>query len=303
MYGMRLPAITFSELLPLSVSRGVCYLVVSLLLLSCSGREIPDFHKVPASECMTGSPEEWPDAGRYAIGERQFDRFAERLAGMPPEDAAAAISAVYDVADSLSLEYDDVWTLENLSGMFADSFFMSDSPLYDEDIYLAVLEKEISCKAFSGKERLRAEWLRNLLSANRVGSEVADLPLLSEDGQDTTLHSVLAGKRTLIYIYGSSCSLCRKLTSELRSSVPVRDSVRDGRLQVISIFAGDDMDVFGSMSRPLRDIAENYIDADSSIAFRNVFDARLVPSLYLVSDDGKVEIKAAENIGMIEKIL
>lgn len=273
------------------------------MLSACSGVKAPAFRKAKASDSRQEIVEEWPEGGRYAIPEKRFCRFAARLPELPDEDAAAAIAEVYAIADSLSRKYNDPWTLRNLSRMFSESFFMKDSPIYDEDIYRIVLKEESGCREFSGKERLRAEWLYNILSANNVGSEISDMALVSMDGKETTLHDLADGKRTLLFIYASSCSLCRKLCSDLRSSVAVREAVSSGRLSLVSVFAGDDMNVFQSMSGALGMHWQNYMDAEYAIYGRNVFDVRLIPSVYLVGADMIVEVKAADNLAEIESLL
>lgn len=258
------------------------------LLASCS----PDFGS---------SFEKQPD-GSYSIPEKRFGRLAVALSGMPAEEADSLIGVLYDFADSVSCSSGDASTFRSLSEMFAGTFFTPGEPLYDEDVYAAVLRKEMQCRTVTSEEKLGIGWYLNMISCNRPGSEITDMLLTSADGKEIFLHDELDGP-ALVFLYGSRCSLCRQLAVDLSSSESISSACRNGRVSLISIFVGDDDDVFGSMCRQLGQMWKNFRDAEHAVQMRNIFDLRLIPSVYAVDGDRTVLVKGAVDVSSIEDIL
>lgn len=271
------------------VSAALAAAVAGLFFLSsCSGGILPSFEKQAD--------------GTYVIPEEKFGRFARTLTEISHDEADSLIGLLYDFADSVSYSSGDGTTLRRLSEMFAGTFFVPGNPLYDEDIYVSVLKREQQCRAVTSEEKLGIEWYLNMISCNRPGSEISDLLLSSPDGSEVFLHDEIEVP-SLIFLYGSQCSLCRSLAVGLSSSQEIATACRNGDISLISIYIGEDDDIFASMCRQLGPLWEDFKDAGLAVQMRNVFDLRLVPSIYVVSEDRTVLVKGSVDIPAIEKML
>lgn len=270
------------------VSAAVIAAAGLFLLVSCN----PD---------IGSSFEKQPD-GTYAIPGKKFGRIARIISRIPAQEADSLIGVLYDFADSVSYSAGDAATFRRLSDMFAETFFVPGEPLYDEDIYASVLRKEMGCRTVTSEEKLGIGWYLNMLSCNRPGSEISDMLLVSPEGKEVFLHDELAGP-ALVFLYGSQCSLCRKLAADLSSSEKISCACRDGRISLISIFIGEDDDIFASMCRQLGPMWDDFRDAELAVQMRNIFDMRLIPSVYAVDGDRTVLLKGAVDISSIEDIL
>lgn len=271
------------------VSAAVAAAVAGLFFLtSCSSGILPSFERQPD--------------GTYVIPEDKFGRFARTLSEVSTDEADSLISVLYDFADSVSYSSEDGSTLRRLSEMFAETFFVPGNPAYDEDIYAAVLKREKRCRAVTSEERLGIEWYLNMISCNRPGSGISDMLLVSPDGKESFLHDEI-DRPTLIFLYGSQCSLCRSLAVGLSSSQKITSACRSGDISLMSIYIGEDDDIYASMSRQLGPLWENFRDAELAVQMRNIFDLRLVPSIYAVSADRTVLVKGSTDIPSVEKKL
>lgn len=279
----------FAHCHPGPASAAACLAVAGLLLLaSCNPDIISSFERQPD--------------GAYAIPEKKFGRIARTLSAMSPEEADSLIGVLYDFADSISCSAGDGTTFRKLSEMFAGTFFVPGEPLYNEDLYAAVLKKEMKCRTVTSEEKLGIGRYLNMISGNRPGSEIADMLLTSADGKEMFLHDALGGP-ALIFLYGSQCSLCRRLAADLSSSESISSACRNGSISLISVFIGDDDAIFASMCRQLGPLWKNFMDAEHAVQMRGIFDLRLIPSVYAVDGERTVLVKGAVDISSIEDIL
>lgn len=261
-------------------------LVISLAAaIGCSSGVNLDFHR--KGNC-------------WQLSDRQVERLAGKLSSASAEDAAAIIDKVYSTADSIASAEQD-GTLLVLSDVLEKTFYDVSSKYRNDVLYSLMLEREEKCVSLLADDHKRISWKKGILAANAVGHEVLDMPVYDAEGNETFLHR-LVDRQTVLLIYGEDCKACTRLMEEACRSSVLKKAASDGKLNLVSIYIGDDQDEFHAKSDVLKDW-ENFIDMKTLIKYDNAFDGRLVPSLYLISDHKMVKVRGTLSVREIEKAL
>lgn len=234
----------------------------------------------------------------FVLPAKMFDNYAKAIS---KADEAARIELLdkgYSIADSLTANNGGS-TLFKFANGVAERFFAVDSPLKDEDIYRLALEREAKCSALEPDDYKRLVWKNAILEKNALGRRIVNIPV-NKPGCDTVSLQSIIDRRSVIFVYGEECRTCEKLTADLKKSKILKDAAAEGKISLISIFAGDDQTELPATGKSLEGW-ENYIDSYSSIHYENSFDSRLIPSLYAVTANGVVTVKGSLDVKEIEK--
>jgi len=214
------------------------------------------------------------------------------------QERIALIDRLYSEADSLASINANPDLLFEFCQKMADYFTDPASPLMNDSIYLACLDREALCDNLSPSDRRRVYWKREQLVKNAVGTQVCDFDLLGKNGGRIMLHDAIK-KDAIIFIYGQTCSRCLKMMEDLNASSKIREALAVGEIQFISIYAGEDENEFVELSSRLLPGWESYMDRENVILYSQVFESRLIPSLYRISADLKVQIKGALEVNSV----
>ena len=136
-------------------------------------------------------------------------------------------------AERDSAEWQRVISLE-------ESFLLDpNSPYRNEELYLPVLERQLSSPMASEKQQQRAAWLKPYLLLNRPGQPANDFEYVTPKGRRTTLYATLDArkpKRTILFFSNPGCPNCKEITETLSQSQPVQARIETGDLLVVNIY-------------------------------------------------------------------
>ncbi|MBP5397655.1 MAG: hypothetical protein J6Y32_03345 [Bacteroidales bacterium] len=239
------------------------------------------------------------DDGVWRVSEENMDCWAKALSKADTANARQMIDRAYYIADSLSTGEEGYHTLEAFAHALADRFLVIDSPLYNENLYDMVLDREWECENWPSWGRRSTQWRRALLNLNRAGTMVSDFWLSSEDAavQDTLLRQLLqAAPQTVLFIYGASCPACDKLIKQISRSGDFRKMAASADWQFVSLYTGEDKAEFATKAASLPSYWQNWCDRENVVMYDRAFDGRMIPSLYVIGADGIVQLRGARTV-------
>lgn len=237
----------------------------------------------------------------YVLPARQFDSYAKSILKADNATAVALLDKGYSIADSLAKESEESMTLKKFSDGIAERFFALHSPYRNDEVFNLALNREELCSSLGPDDFRRISWKRGLANKNAVGRKVVNIELQNlEDGSIAPLQSLIKNT-TLVFVYGEECKACRQLVSKLSKSKVLSKAAQEGKVDLISIFAGKDDSDVPSTTAVLDTNWTHYNDYNCSIVYNGAFDGRLIPSLYLLTDNAVVRVKGTLDLKAVEK--
>ena len=162
------------------------------------------------------------------------------------------------------------------------------SPVYDESLYILLLEKLLAQPSLSEKEKQDFGFDLRMAKKNRVGEVAADFSFLTRAGGRSTLLKT-EGEYILLFLGDPDCDYCNDTKDELLSMTAFCNLVESGRLKVLYVCVEGKSDVWDETPAP-----QKWIDACddcSEIHGRLLYDIPGLPVLYLLDSSHRVLLK------------
>lgn len=174
------------------------------------------------------------------------------------------------------------------------------SPLRSDELYIPVLEAQLSAPFYDEYERLVPQYDLELARRNRIGSRATDFRFTMGSGRTSSLYAVKADY-TLVYINNPGCPMCRDIQQAIEHSPLLSEMIADARLTVLAIYP--DRDLAEWRKHPLPSEWINGYDEGCVIEQQRLYDLRAIPSLYLLDKDKRVLVKDSSSVAEIEYAL
>ena len=174
------------------------------------------------------------------------------------------------------------------------------SPLRSDELYIPVLEAQLSAQFYDEYERLVPQYDLELARRNRIGSRATDFRFTMGSGRTSSLYAVKADY-TLVYINNPGCPMCRDIQQAIEHSPLLSEMIADARLTVLAIYP--DRDLAEWRKHPLPSEWINGYDEGCVIEQQRLYDLRAIPSLYLLDKDKRVLVKDSSSVAEIEYAL
>ena len=114
-------------------------------------------------------------------------------------------------------------------------------------------------------------------------AQVRDFDMQTADGNAFSLDSIRT-PLTLLYFQDPDCDMCHAVTDSLSRSAVVREAVANRRLTVLTVYVGDDRQLWESTLNRFPGEWTNVIDCTFSSLDKYAYSAP--PALYLSGPDG-----------------
>ena len=167
------------------------------------------------------------------------------------------------------------------------------SPMRNEEMYIMFLREFLRCDSFPDNLRWREVENLRLVSQNRPGMIANDFRFIDRDGVTATLHSLFTPEersKLLLVFYDPDCSYCHKIISSLVTDSKINSDIDNGTLRVLAVYTEGNRDLWertkGDMPRNWRVVYDL-----SDIVENDLYDLPSMPSLYMLSSTGRVELK------------
>jgi thioredoxin-related protein len=214
------------------------------------------------------------------LWEQGFKEFAHMTSRTEQPRAAFERMAAQLVTNEKTLDYFTLLAEEHL----ADSH----SPLYNEELYITMLESIIADKNISSLKRDQVSYQLDMALKNRIGSEATDIMLLTRDNSYIYLNNI-RGEYILLYLGDPDCSVCNEAKEKIIASQAITEMVQNHRLMVVSVCVEGKTDTWETTPAPGEWI--DTCDEQLSIYEEELYDMAAIPSFYLLDSNKHVILR------------
>ncbi len=165
----------------------------------------------------------------------------------------------------------------------------ADSPMRNEEYYIAFLEEQLRLPNQSASDRLRPTMRLLTAKKNRQGTRATDFTYTTREGKRCTLHGTEAPMMLLAF-YDPACSHCTDILHGLEVSEAITSRVADGSLSVLAIYTEGNRQLWDETKAGMPKEWTVGID-ESNIVDSVLYDIPAMPVLYLLSRDKTVLLK------------
>ncbi|WP_288880099.1 DUF5106 domain-containing protein [uncultured Bacteroides sp.] len=182
--------------------------------------------------------------------------------------------------------------LKHFMGLADKYWYDPNSPIRNEEFYIAMLETILRAPVLTDTEKLVPEARYELAQKNRKGSRAIDFVYTLKSGKQGTLHA-LRSDYTLLFINNPGCHACEAVISELKSSALVSRMLADHELTLLAMYTDENL---SEWNEHLSDFPKEWIngyDSGQLINAGQLYDLRAIPTLYLLDAEKNVLLKDA----------
>lgn len=164
------------------------------------------------------------------------------------------------------------------------------SPFRDEDLYLPFVRGMIE-SPFTREEVLPGYvFEEKMCSLNQYGTVAADFEFKEISGRIRNLHGIKA-EYTIIFFSNPGCEACRDFMLTLNGSEKLASFVKEGKVAVLNIYIDRELDKWREYVHNYPSFWTNAYDCKFIIRDEALYNARAIPSIYLLDRDKKVLLK------------
>lgn len=164
------------------------------------------------------------------------------------------------------------------------------SPVYEEELYLMLVEKLLKQSQLSLVQKERLRYQQKVAMKNRTGQVATDFGFIQRNGNRMTLKEVKADY-VLLYLNDPECEACQKIKSGLEASEVVVQWRKNGRMKVLSVCIEGKTAGWKNLPAP-----SGWIDAcdDNKVLLeQDLYDLRNLPAIYLLDVNKRILLKNA----------
>ncbi len=229
------------------------------------------------------------------VGEQAWVDYIDFLKITPSSTAKRSITYLYKKAEINKNVY-------NYFIKMADKYLYDpNSPMRNEELYISVLDVMLKSTILNNAEKIRQQERRRMAEKNRVGKKATNFSYNLASGRDKTLYGIKS-KYTILFINNPGCHACEEILETFKKSPSINQEVRMKRLKILSIYPDQDINEWKNhLSIYPKEWICGY-DKRLTIREKNLYDLKVIPTLYLLDQNKTVILKDA-NIGEIEIIL
>lgn len=213
--------------------------------------------------------------------EQNFANFASVFPALTPQALKAAVSTLMTKASASTAAY------RTLTDIAEKYLYDPNSPMLNEEHYIAFLEETAGSPLLSEAERSKQAFNLRCALKNRQGTVAADFSYTDRQGRRRTLHTTEAETLMLIF-YDPDCEHCTEMMDKMKGDTALHDAVTSGSVKVLAIYSDGD--------RPLWDKTKGGLPAEWTVGFdtsdiqeHGTYILRAMPTVYIL-DAGKTVI-------------
>lgn len=213
-------------------------------------------------------------------------------------------AASYEISnESIQTTLSKASNNEKIFSLFIDTYriylFNPESYFCDYERYLAVVDYVINDENINKYAKFDFILEKEIIEANRVGELATNFLVYDKIGNIIELHEIKSDY-TILFFNNPDCSICEKTKKKLAESEIVNNLIDTGRLKVISIYPGNDFELWESATFP--DKWLNGYDKDLTINTQKLYYLLESSTLYLLDKDKRI-IKKDVRFDVLEEYL
>lgn len=220
------------------------------------------------------------------VTEQALSNYIDLMNYVSPAAMSSSVKAMMKQTeqDSAMFQY--------FSEMMEKYLYDPNSPLRNEEMYIAVLEYLTESSSLSDVEKIRPAHLLELTLRNRIGTPATDFTYTLANGKTGKLYNIKADY-LLLFFYNPDCHACQEITRKMESSFLINEFSKSNKLKILAVYPDEDLDAWKEhVSVMPKDWINSY---DKSVSLKNdeIYDLKAIPTLYLLNKEKKVLLKDA----------
>lgn len=164
------------------------------------------------------------------------------------------------------------------------------SPDYDDGLYLLFVRDALKSNRIDATMRERLGYRYRLMLKNSPGKRASNFSYLTICKKRECLYD-LKSRYILFFFNDPDCADCRSLVDGIESDDELQDMIAGGRLALLSVYPGDDEKMWEKSEKEMPRNWINAWDKSGNILKGELYDLRIMPSLYLLNRDKWVILK------------
>ncbi len=229
--------------------------------------------------------------------EQAFANFAGviSMAGQYAQEPAPGIRANIAKAEA------DTAMLRGFMKLYDKYFYDPNSPVRNEDVYIAYLQRIIGSKVLPDIEKERPRYRLATALKNRPGDPAADFAYIDGAGKQSRM-SAVKSDLLLLYFHNPGCGGCRELIADVDSSPLISEKIKSGKLKVLAMYVDEDLEDWRAHFSDIPAGWINGADPKGTMRDADIYDLRAIPTIYLLDKEKKVVLKDT-TFGELERYL
>ena len=216
------------------------------------------------------------------VTEQGFSNFVSIMPYVTEQKSAFAVFAKRMAENSKMLQH----LLEVSERYLFDNF----SPVYNEELYLLLIEELLKQPPLSLVQKERLRYQLCVAQKNRIGQLATDFAFLLRNGKQMTLNNV-KGDYVLLYLNDPECSACKQIKEALEQSDIIRRWKNSGRMKVVSVCIEGKTAGWENFEAPAGWI--DGCDEGRKLLEEDLYDLRNLPAIYLLDASKRILMKNA----------
>lgn len=220
------------------------------------------------------------------VTEQAFANYLQVLFRTPFQTASSSVKAMLKQAEKKRAVFD------YFTDMYDKYLYDPNSPMRNEELYVAVLEALLESPLLDEDEKVRPNYRLEKAMKNRVGTVAADVEFTLASGKISRLHAVKADY-VLLFINNPDCPACKEYREQIVASFVATTLIAEGRLKVVALYPDEDVAAWKAYAPQMPENWINGYDHILSMKKQELYDLRAIPTLYLLDGEKKVLLKDA----------
>ena len=189
--------------------------------------------------------------------------------------------------------------MEHLLEVSERYLFDNFSPVYDEELFLLMVNELLEQPKLSLAQSERLRYLRGIALKNRVGRAATDFVFVQRNGKRMSLKEVKADY-VLLYLNDPECSACKQIKEALENSEIICRWKNSGRMKVVSVCIEGMTGGWKNIPAPAGWV--DGCDNARKLLEEDLYDLRNLPAIYLLDANKKIMLKNA-TVPRLEQVL
>lgn len=215
--------------------------------------------------------------------------FVDYIDILPYTEFSAMVSSVkYTLSGAQANE--DMFTY--FMDLFEKYLYDPNSPMRNEEIYIAALEYIIESPQIDEPNKIRPRSQFEQLNKNRPGQIAFDFVYTLANGNRGSMHQIKS-EYLIIFFNNPGCPACKSIQTGLEQSPVILRMQEIGRLKIFAMYVDREIDEWQQYQTTIPKQWINGYDASFVIRDENLYDLRAIPNIYLLDKDKRVILKDA----------
>ena len=214
---------------------------------------------------------------------------------LPHADGDVAATAILNLISHAERESEKE-AFSQLLKLAEKYLYEMQSPFRQDEYYIPILRYLLSEESTTEKSDTESYLLRNRLERllkNRQGELATDFLFTLASGEQRSLYEQEATPILLLF-YDPECRNCKETIRELEASSAISTLLQQNKLKVLAVCLNNNTPIWKDYQQHFPSDWISVYDATLNIREKELYELRMLPTIYLLDNEKKVLLKDAK---------